>query len=1125
MSNIVESIPFYNSVVDLLDKTENTIDIKNLDHFIYQLKTLYYEDEIVENLLCLLIQKTDWLIPDSIEKYCQEMKQNKNRMNDNFPLLSESFLEYLLKNKDILDEIYQNKQGEHLSLSYFGLETLNQKYLLKNNQTHVQENLDWLMLRVAAFIHGTNWQKLENTFHHLRKGYYTHATPTLFNAGTKSPQLASCFAPGTLVLTNLGYKPIEHVTVGDKVWTHQHRWKSVLQCHENNLGNRDLYEVTFMNKMGKLTVTEDHPFYVIDEKTQKITWKPIKDCSNTDSIVTKYNFLNEYDKRQEQLKGLLYSSKSIGFDQYKVCIQHGHSKRLFHDLCRMNRIRILSSKLHLLYTEYIFEYNVQSSPNLTEYLNNSISSFENFLKGMELSYHSPSWKKQVLVQYKEFHTFQTLMKRHDIEILNFRNVDYDPSKCLFIYEKNSHLNTLNFNHYHHVVKIKKKKVVKNHNLQHVYTLGVEEDHSYTVENVIVKNCFLMGTEDSIEGIFESISDCAKISKFAGGIGLHIHDIRASKSFIQGTNGTSNGIIPMLRVYNNTARYIDQGGGKRNGAFAIYLECWHADIIDFLALKKNTGSEESRARDLFYALWINDRFMYCVEKNKDWFLFNPNDVPFLSNLHGDEFTKSYKELVRQKKYMTKIPARELWKEICKIQIETGTPYILFKDTCNRLSNQQNLGTIRSSNLCCEIIQYSDNKEYAVCNLASIALPKFLKPNPLMENIEKVYIYGKNNCVFCKLSKYFSTRHNIEMEYIEKQNFTQEDVEKIQSKTFPNIYVDLKTEKNVFVGGFDNYWKTYLQPVFDYEKLGEVVQELVENLNNVIDKSMYPLDKCKNSNMKHRPMGIGVQGLADVFMESLLPYDCEEAKLVNKRIFETMYFNALKKSNEIAKEQGHYESFKGSPLSMGKFHFDLYQDVESWKESTILHYDWENLRKDIVEFGTRNSLFIAPMPTASTSQILNNTESFEPLTSNFYVRRTSSGEFYVINRSLQKILKGIQLWDKDMHERLVFDKGSVMNNERIPKFLKEIYRTVWEIPQKHVIDMASDRQRFIDQSQSMNIYLTNPSIDVLTKIIFYGWKKQLKTGCYYVRTRALTSSQNFYLDASKENQYNSCENCSS
>ncbi len=631
------------------------------------------------------------------------------------------------------------------------------------------------------------------------------------------------------------------------------------------------------------------------------------------------------------------------------------------------------------------------------------------------------------------------------------------------------------------------------------------------------SCFLMGNSDSIEGIFESVKETAKISKLSGGVGLHVHTIRGNGSYIYGTNGTSNGIIPMLKVYNDTARYVDQGGGKRNGSFAIYLEPWHSDILPFLSLKKNIGSDEVRARDLFYALWVPNLFMEKVKNNEDWYLMNPSVSVNLSKVHGVEFNKLYEKYVLEGKYVEKIKARELWVEICRMQIETGSPYILYKDNCNSLSNQKNLGTIQSSNLCCEIIQYSDEKEVAVCNLSSIALPKFLDQNVRKDSLRNVVLVTKENCFYCHLAKYFLEENQIEYRtYPHDSETAAYFMEKTSGTTYPQIFSDGNS-----IGGFTELWKNYLQPIFNYDKLGQIVGDIVENLNEVIDRNMYPLEKCEKSNKRHRPMGIGVQGLADVYNQLLIPYDSEEAKQMNRDIFETMYFFALKRSCSLSKIKGPYETFEGSPLSQGLFHFDLYDEKNKYPYK--MKYHWDSLRSEIRQHGVRNSLLIALMPTASTSQISGNTESFEPLTSQYYLRRTLNGEFYVINRFLQNLLKACHLWNQEMKEKLIYYKGSIQMIQEIPNMIKDVFRTVWEISQKNLIDMASERQYFVDQSQSFNIYLNNPSIELLNKIHFYGYQKLLKTGSYYIRTRAITSGQNFFISSEREKQLE-CESCS-
>lgn len=636
-------------------------------------------------------------------------------------------------------------------------------------------------------------------------------------------------------------------------------------------------------------------------------------------------------------------------------------------------------------------------------------------------------------------------------------------------------------------------------------------------NPQMASCFLLGNEDSIEGIFDSVKEVAKISKLSGGVGLHIHNIRSSGSYIHGTNGQSQGIIPMLRVYNNVARYVDQGGGKRNGSFAVYLEPWHSDVFAWLQLKKNIGSEEVRARDLFYALWVPNLFMESVIHDSDWYLMNPSVSKNLSNVYGKEFEQLYMSYVEKNLYTKKIKARELWTEITRIQIETGSPYILYKDRANQLSNQKNLGTIQSSNLCCEIIQYSDPKtEIAVCNLSSISLPRFVEENPKVKALHDIEIITKEDCFFCHLLKYFLQKNKVE--YTEYSHTSDYGI--MLSNREWNSYPQVFRERNVFVGGFEEMWIDYLQPVFNFNRLADIVGNIVENLNQVIDLNKYPLEKAKTSNMNHRPMGIGVQGLANVFHELLIPYDSPKARELNRQIFETMYYFALQKSCSIAKQKGSYRTFQGSPLSSGLFHFDLYDEKYPYK----FKYDWDPLRQEIKQYGTRNSLLIALMPTASTSQILGNVESFECLTSNFYTRRTLSGEFYVVNRTLQNIMKACHLWNENQKEELIFNKGSILHFKNIPTRIKDVFRTVWEISQKNLIDMSADRGYFIDQSQSFNIYLNEPNMELLNKIHFYGYKKGLKTGSYYVRQRAIASAQNFSISSEKEKEFMECENCS-
>ena len=539
----------------------------------------------------------------------------------------------------------------------------------------------------------------------------------------------------------------------------------------------------------------------------------------------------------------------------------------------------------------------------------------------------------------------------------------------------------------------------------------------------LSSCFLLTMkEDSIDGIYDTLKQCAKISQSAGGIGLSIHNVRATGSYIKGTNGVSNGIIPMLRNFDMTARYVDQGGGKRKGSFAIYIEPWHSDIFEFLQLKKNHGKEELRARDLFYAMWIPDLFMKRVESNEDWSLFSPDEAKNLHETYGEEFEKLYEKYEKEGKARKTVKAQDLWFEILEAQIETGNPYILYKDAANKKSNQKNLGTIKSSNLCTEIIEYTSPDEVAVCNLASIALNKFVKD-------------------------------------------------------------DL---------------------TYDHQKLYEITKVITRNLNKVIDVNYYPVEEAKNSNLRHRPIGIGVQGLADTFILMRQSFDSPEAKQLNAEIFETIYFAAMESSMEIAQKEGPYKTYEGSPVSKGIFQFDMWGVVPSSKR-----WDWTKLKREVKKHGVRNSLLLAPMPTASTSQILGNNECFEPYTSNIYTRRVLSGEFIVVNKHLLKDLIKLNLWNENMKDRLMESNGSVQGFEEIPEDIKKLYRTVWEVSQKSIIDMAADRGAYICQSQSMNIHMQDANFGKLTSMHFHAWKKGLKTGLYYLRTKAAADAIKFTI----------------
>ena len=547
----------------------------------------------------------------------------------------------------------------------------------------------------------------------------------------------------------------------------------------------------------------------------------------------------------------------------------------------------------------------------------------------------------------------------------------------------------------------------------------------------MSSCFLLTMQDdSIDGIYDTLKQTAKISQSAGGIGLSIHNVRATGSYIRGTNGTSNGIVPMLRVFNDTARYVDQGGGKRKGSFAVYVEPWHADIFEFLELKKNHGKEEMRARDLFFALWIPDLFMKRVEANANWTLMCPNECPGLFDVHSDAFEALYLKYEAANKGRRTVKAQELWEKIVESQIETGTPYMLYKDAANRKSNQKNLGTIRSSNLCTEILEYTSADEIAVCNLASISLPMFVEKNE-----------------------------------------------------------------------------------FNHKKLFDVTKRVTRNLNKVIDRNYYPVKEAENSNLRHRPVGLGVQGLADAFIMLRLPFTSDEAKKLNQDIFETIYFAAVTASMELAKEEGPYSTFKGSPISEGQFQYNLWGLKD---EDLSGRWNWSKLRSEVVKHGVRNSLLLAPMPTASTSQILGNNEAFEPYTSNIYTRRVLSGEFIVVNKHLLKDLVELGLWNEELKQQLMRNNGSVQNIDIIPQHIKDLYKTVWEMSMKDIIDMSRHRGYFIDQSQSLNLFMEGASLPKITSMHFYAWKSGLKTGMYYLRTKSAVDAIKFTLNNEKKTE---------
>ena len=769
-------------------------------------------------------------------------------------------------------------------------------------------------------------------------------------------------------------------------------------------------------------------------------------------------------------------------------------------------------------------------------------------------------------------TILTLNKYINTELLNFCSINKQHIDNLIDHSRDYLISYFGFNTLYksYLLKVDKKVVERPQYLFMRVALGIHYDNNNTLEYILTKakntydllslkffthatptlfnaglkypqmsSCYLIGTNDSVEGIYKTISDVAMISKWAGGVGVHISNIRANGSLISKTNGESQGIMPMLKVYNDTARYINQSS-KRNGSFAIYLEPWHADIFTFLEAKNNNGAEEIRARDLFYALWIPDLFMKRVKEKGIWSLMCPNECPGLTDTYGEEFENLYEQYESEGKYKKQINILELWNSIINSQIETGTPYMCYKDHVNHKSNQSNIGIIKSSNLCVEVNLYSDSKETAVCNLASICLSQLVEFNNLVTN--QFTVYSKDNCKYCNLAKELLKSKNIsykeillnnQSERLEFYNKYTDEEECTLVNTMPQIFLD-----DIRIGGYMelvNYFENNLTEnknvSFNFDKLGEITETIVENLNIVIDKNYYPTQESKLSNLKHRPIGIGVQGLADVFIKMGLPFISSDARKLNKDIFEVIYYHALKKSNELAKVYGTYETFDGSPASKGILQFDMWNKLPEYFSIE----KWNSLKLEIKSYGLRNSTLVSLMPTASTAQIMGNNESFEPYTSNMYTRKVLSGEFVIINKHLIKCLRKNNILTKDTIDSIILNKGSV-KNINLPDNDKEIFKTVWEISQKALLEMSADRAPYICQSQSLNIFVEKPEPKILNSVHLYGHSLGLKTGSYYIRTKPALSTQNFSMDFINEKGNNStlgifnknyepCLNCSS
>lgn len=1100
----------------------------------------------------------------------EKLYANTDKSGQPAPILADDVIEFIRQHKATLDDAIDYKRD--YMFDYFGFKTLEKSYLLKQrddtDKMRVAERPQHLYMRVAVGIHKDDIEAVLKTYHLISQHYYTHASPTLFNSGTRLASLSSCFHEDTIVATvNKGPIKIKDVQLGDQVITHKGNVKSVLQLHKNPLNNRKFYELKIY-KTNPVKVTYNHKLWAITHKDRTARWLSVDELSPGDYV----SIPSKKDTKQEEkvldlanYQHLLLSNKIIS-TKYSVDLQaekitmksttlvenknqftkgdtnvskslrtvcHNSINRYipidtdfarfvgiwYGDGCiftnkdnkqnerQIRGINVVIHKDNTKLIDWCSSYMTKTFGICTHSEKNGVITlvcrsvylglvFENLFgkgfDGKKIASMMWEWNKKMIDELVcgllcsdgciksdgTIYMSMTNPKFMDALYHLLRNSNIDVSigkdriqryngkvyKTMYIPKRKEYLTSVMKTYTDdRIVKaikncqdekfagdrnvklingnvflaIRNKTQITTDLPEYVYTLGVEDDHSYNVGGIIAENCFLLGTSDNIEGIFKTITDCGRISKLGGGIGVHISNIRAKGSVIRGTNGISDGIVPMLKVYNATATYVNQSG-KRKGSFAMYIEPWHADIIEFLELKKNQGHDDIRARDLFYALWTPDLFMKQVECDGDWYLMCPDECPGLSDAYGDEFEKLYWKYVEEKKYKRVVKAQEVWKKVLEAQIETGVPYIAYKDNVNKKCNQKNLGTIKSSNLCSEICLYSDDKEYAVCNLSSLALPKYVK--------------------------------------------------------------------------FNQDGTSY----FDFDHLREVAQYVVEPMNKVIDNNFYPTEETKLSNMKHRPLGIGVQGLADVYFKMGLPFESKEAKQLNKEIHESLYYGVLRGSIDLAKKDGAYESFEGSPFSEGKLQFDLAAEYDGINLSDYIsgRWDWDTLKADLKKYGARNSMLVALMPTASSAQIMGNSECFEPIDSCIFKRRVLSGEYMVVNKHLVKDLQKLGLWSKEMKEMIIAHDGSIQNIEEIPNNLKELYKTVWEVSMKSVIEQSRDRGVFVDQMQSMNLFMANPTYKKLTSMHFYSWKQFLKTGIYYLRSKGSASAGKFSVDAAME-----------
>lgn len=952
-------------------------------------------------------------------------------LHEKLGMFNNAYVSFVKRNAERLDEMVRyERDATH---TYFSLRTLERSYLTKEkpNGQCIESPQD-MWMRVSIAIHMpysldvdddadlASLSLIEETYAAMSNGHFTHATPTLFNAGSTHQQCSSCFAADTQIVTvNAGVKSIQDVKIGDLVVTHLGSVKKVTQLHCNPLGTRNLHKlVATCNK--DMMVTGNHRLWAVRLPDESPTWHPVESLRPGDRLM-----LPCVDEGQLE-------SVAVGNADWKI----NESFAWFIGKCFV-------TASYLFGTDSLVKgmsFPVGSADNLEWLIHVGETTLDaigaiDVAKSVVVFTPRDTTCSKFPSFYETFQTLPPFMFSQSRQIIASMLSGFVNNQC--------GITTVNVNDavatqmYHLLrmhgmmvsyieckqdelsesskyVTITSNEVVTDDLPENVYTLGVEDDHSYAVHGVLAENCYLLGTEDSLSGIYKTISDAAQISKWAGGIGIHVSNVRAKGSTIKSTNGVSDGVVPMLKVYNETIRYCNQSG-RRKGSAAIYMEPWHADIWEFVELRKQIGAETERCRDLFLALWVPDEFMTRVVSNADWYLMSPDESPGLTDVYGEAFTELYNSYIAAGKYVRKVSAVQLWQHIIQTQMETGMPYMTFKCNVNRKNNQSNVGIIRSSNLCNEVVQYSDADMYAVCNLASIAV---------------------------------------------------------------NRFYDTATG------------------VYDFGGLHRVAKMVTRNLNKIVDINFYPTPETRRSNMKLRPLGIGIQGLADLLCVAKLPFESTEAVVMDAHVMETIYHGALEASVELAAEDGPYELFDGSPFSRGELQLDLWNLDESKMSG---RWDWNELRERMKSVGARNSMLTALMPTASTSQILGNAEAFEPFHGNVFKRSTLAGEYVVVNKHLMRDLITLGVWDESMRRAIMENDGSVQAIPRVPVHLKEVYKTVWEVSLRSIVDHALARGPFVDQSQSMNLFMGAPNFQKLSSALIYGWRNGIKTGMYYLRSK--------------------------